>query len=244
MSAEAQPLLVIACGALARELGAIKRANGWRHLRIQCLDARLHNRPAAIPERLRQAIRRARGRHRRIFVAYADCGTCGGIDRVLAEEGGIERLPGAHCYQFFAGARRFEQLCEEEPGTFYLTDFLTRCFDRLVVEALQLDRHPALIQAFFGNYRRLVYLSQSQDAQLLAGARRAARFLGLDFQHVHVGCGALNARLETQLRLAGEQSADAADLLARAPASAKAAVASLTSPSAAAPAAAARVPAI
>ena len=244
MSAEAQPLLVIACGALARELGAIKRANGWRHLRIQCLDARLHNRPAAIPERLRQAIRRARGRHRRIFVAYADCGTCGGIDRVLAEEGGIERLPGAHCYQFFAGARRFEQLCEEEPGTFYLTDFLTRCFDRLVVEALQLDRHPALIQAFFGNYRRLVYLSQSQDAQLLAEARRAARFLGLDFQHVHVGCEALNARLEAQLRLAGEQSADAADLLARAPASAKAAVASPASPSAAAPAAAARVPAV
>lgn len=218
---------MIACGALGRELDAIKRAHGWRHLRIKCLDARLHNRPAAIPERLRQEIRRSRGRHRRIFVAYADCGTWGGIDRVLAEEGGIERLPGAHCYQFFAGPQRFEQLCEEEPGTFFLTDFLTRSFRRLVVEALQLDRRPELIQAFFGNYRRVVYLSQSQDAQLLAEARQAAHFLGLDFRHVHVGCAALNARLQAQLRSSGERSAADAGLLARAPASVAAASASL-----------------
>ena len=217
MRTEAQPLLVIACGALARELHSIKRANGWRHLRIKCLDARLHNRPAAIPGRLRQEIRRARGRYGRIFVAYADCGTYGGIDQVLAEEGGIERLPGLHCYQLFAGARRFEQLCQEEPGTFFLTDFLARCFDRLVVEALQLDRHPELIQAFFGNYRRLVYLSQSRDAQLLAKARRAAQFLGLEFRHVQAGCGALQAQLRAQIRKRSKP-VPALDLLARTPA--------------------------
>ena len=219
MRTEAQPLLVIACGALARELHSIKRANGWWHLRIKCLDARLHNRPAAIPGRLRQEIRRARGRFGRIFVAYADCGTYGGIDRVLAEEGGIERLPGLHCYQLFAGARRFEQLCQEEPGTFFLTDFLARCFDRLVVEALQLDRHPELIQAFFGNYRRLVYLSQSRDAQLLAKARQAAQFLGLEFRHVQAGCGALQAQLGAQIRKRSGP-APALDLLARTPATA------------------------
>lgn len=185
------PVLVIACGALGRELHAIRRANGWNHLRIRCLDPELHLRPAEIPPRLRAEIDRARGKYRRIFVGYADCGTYGGIDQVLADYPGVERLPGLHCYEFFAGAERFQRLADNEPGTFYLTDFLVRFFDRLVVETLQLDGHPELIDAFFGNYRRLTYLSQTRDPALLADARAAAARLGLEFTHIHTGYGAL-----------------------------------------------------
>ena len=189
------PVLVIACGALGRELHAIRCANGWDHLRIRCLDAELHLRPAQIAPRLRAEIAQARGQYRRIFIGYADCGSYGGIDRVLEDYPDVERLPGLHCYEFFAGAELFERLADDEPGTFYLTDFLVRFFDRLVVETLQLDGHPDLFDAFFGNYRRLVYLSQTRDPDLLAGARAAAARLGLEFAHVHTGYGALEARV-------------------------------------------------
>ena len=190
-----QPMLVIACGALARELHAIKLANGWSHMRIKCLDARLHHRPALIPDRLRTEIERARGAYQRIFIAYADCGTYGEIDRLLAGEQGVERLPGLHCYEFFAGPEQFRHLSDEEPGTFYLTDFLVRFFDRFVMGALMLDSHPELIEAFFGNYRRVVYLSQTRDAELLAAARQAADTLDLAFHHIHTGYGALQTSL-------------------------------------------------
>ena len=195
------PVLVIACGALGRELHAIRRANGWDHVRIRCLDAELHLRPAQIAPRLRAELARARDEHgprggyRRIFIGYADCGTYGAIDRVLEDFPGVERLPGLHCYEFFAGADLFERLADDEPGTFYLTDFLVRFFDRLVVDSLQLDRHPELFDDFFGNYRRLVYLSQTRDPELLAGARAAAARLGLAFTHMHTGYGALHARV-------------------------------------------------
>ena len=195
------PVLVIACGALGRELHAIRRANGWDHLKIRCLDPELHLRPAQIPPRLRTEIDRARGQYRRIFIGYADCGTYGEIDRVLDDYPGVERLPGLHCYEFYAGAERFERLADDEPGTFYLTDFLVRFFDRLVVETLQLDEHPELSDDFFGNYRRLTYLSQTRDSKLLAGARAAAARLGLEFTHVHTGYGALEPAV---VRVAGE----------------------------------------
>lgn len=189
-----QPVLVIACGALGREIVALKNRHGWQHLHMTCLDARLHNRPAAIPGRLRETIRRHRHDYERIFVAYADCGTAGGIDAVLAEEGAT-RLEGVHCYQIYAGSERFAALAEEEPGTFYLTDFLARHFERLVVEPLGLDRHPELFAAYFGNYRKLAYLSQTVDDELLDAARRAARSLGLEFSHVHCGYGGLASGL-------------------------------------------------
>ncbi len=205
-----EPVLVIACGALARELHALKQMNGWSHMRIKCIDARLHHRPSLIPARLRREIATARERYRRIFVAYADCGTYGEIDRVLAEQDGIERLPGLHCYEFFAGAAQFQRMGVEEPGTFYLTDFLARFFDRFVVGALMLDRHPELMQAFFGNYRRVVYLSQTRDAELLALARQAARKLDLAFQHVHCGYGALATSLAA-IASPGSAHADAGD---------------------------------
>ena len=190
-----ESVLVIACGALGRELHAIRRANGWDHLRIRCLDPALHLRPAEIAPRLRTELERVRGQYQRIFIGYADCGSYGGIDRVLADFPGVERLPGLHCYAVFAGPERIERWAADEPGTFYLTDFLVRSFDRLVVDALGLDRHPELLDAYFGNYRRLIYLSQTRDPVLLANAKAAATRLGLAFAHVHTGYGALETRV-------------------------------------------------
>jgi len=186
--------LLIACGALAKEIVEIIRVNGWEHVRIQCLPADLHNRPEKIPEAVRAKIHQARGHFDRIFIAYADCGSGGLLDKVLQEEG-VPRLPGAHCYQFYAGAKAFDALHEAEPGTFYLTDFLTRHFDRLVIESLGLDRHPELRDQYFGNYRKLVYLAQSEDAALEAKARGAAETLGLEFESRLTGFGELQSTL-------------------------------------------------
>lgn len=186
--------LLIACGALAKEIVEIIRANGWDHVRIQCLPAELHNRPEKIPEAVRAKIRQARGAFDRIFVAYADCGSGGLLDKVLEEEG-VPRLPGAHCYQFYAGSKAFEALHEAEPGTFYLTDFLTRHFDRLVIEALGLDRHPELRDQYFGNYRKLVYLAQTKDPALETKAREAAAMLKLEFESRLTGFGELESTL-------------------------------------------------
>lgn len=193
MASEA-PVLLIACGALAREIVALKRANGWSTLDVQCLPPELHNRPEQIPAAVRDAIRAGRATHERVFVAYADCGTGGLLDSVLAQEG-VERLPGAHCYQFFAGSQAFATLADEEPGTFYLTDFLVRHFERLVVAGLGLDRHPELTQEYFRNYRRLVYLVQARDEQLCAAARAAADRLGLDYEERETGYGELATQL-------------------------------------------------
>ena len=182
--------LLIACGALAREIKALIRANGWPHMDVACLPADLHNRPEKIPERVRTKIRAARGTYARVFVAYGDCGTGGLLDRMLEEEG-VERVAGAHCYEFYAGGDAFAALAEEEPGTFFLTDYLARHFERLVIEGLGLDRHPELLPQYFGNYRRLVYLAQTKDAGLEAMAEAAAERLGLGYEHRFVGFGTL-----------------------------------------------------
>ena len=187
-------VLVLACGALAHDIMAVLRANDWNHIDVQCLPADLHNTPAAIPDRVRAAIRKARGHHERIFVAYGDCGTGGQLDAVLRAEC-VERIAGAHCYEFLAGASEFQALAEEEPGTFYLTDFLARHFDRLVIKGLGIDRHPELMPVYFGNYRRCVFLSQTESPGLLQLARAAAARLQLEFQHRHVGRGRLDASL-------------------------------------------------
>jgi len=162
---------------------------------LACLPATLHNRPERIPELIRSRIRRARADgYDRIFVAYADCGTGGSLDRVLEAEG-VDRLAGAHCYEVFAGRAAFEALAEAEPGTFYLTDFLARNFERLVIRGLGLDRHPELQPLYFGNYRRLVYLAQTDDPALTALARRAASRLGLAFERRFTGLGDLATQL-------------------------------------------------
>jgi hypothetical protein len=186
--------LVIACGALAREIAALKRANGWELLEVRCLPAELHNRPERIAPAVRAEIRAQRERYAAVFVAYADCGTGGQLDAVLAEEG-VERLPGAHCYEFYAGGTAFAQLHEAEPGTFYLTDFLLRHFERLVIRPLGLDRHPELKDEYFRNYRRLVYLAQVESAASIAAARAIAARFGFEFEHRVTGYGELGTAL-------------------------------------------------
>jgi hypothetical protein len=187
-------VLVIGCGALARELVAVIDQAGLANVDLTCLPATLHNRPGGIPAAVRARIRAARPRYERIFIAYADCGTGGLLDRALADEG-VERLPGAHCYEVYAGADAFASISEEDPATFYLTDFLARNFDRLVIRGLGLDRHPELLPAYFGNYHRVVYLAQTDDPTLVAAARRAARRLGLAFELRRTGHGDLATAL-------------------------------------------------
>ena len=195
--ATAPKTLVIACGALAREYLAVVERNGWSNLEVTCLPAIWHNRPEKIPEGVRRKIRAARGRYERILVLYADCGTGGLLDQVLAEEG-VERIAGPHCYEFFAGTQAFEEMMEAEIGSFFLTDYMVRHFDRLIVQGLGLDRRPELRDAYFGNYRKLVYLSQVEDPRLLAKAKSAAERLGLAFEHRHTGYGGLEAFLAAQ----------------------------------------------
>ena len=188
--------LLIACGALARETLAAIEANGLRHVEVTCVSALLHNRPERIPEAVRAKIREHRAEYERIMVLYADCGTGGALDQVLAEEG-VERIGGPHCYAFYAGQEVFEALADAEPGTFYLTDFLTRQFDTLVIEGLGLDRHPELLSLYFGNYRRLIYLAQTEDPQLQAQAQAAAERLGLAYEYRFTGLGELAGFVRT-----------------------------------------------
>lgn len=187
-------VLVIACGALAREFLELQRLNGWQHVTLECLPAYLHNTPEKIPDALRAKLDEVKGRFDEIFVGYGDCGTGGLVDALLAEYD-VERLPGAHCYEFFAGSERFEELAEAELGTFYLTDFLTRHFDRLVYRVLGLDRHPELMQNYFGNYRRVLYLAQTKCPELEAKARECAERLGLEYHYHYTGLSQLESAL-------------------------------------------------
>ena len=186
--------LVIACGAIAREVIAVTRANRWSHVDVTCLPAELHNRPEKIPAAVQDKIRKYRADYDQVFVAYADCGTGGLLDKVLREEG-VERIAGAHCYEFYAGAKVFEQLAEQEIGTFYLTDFLLRHFDRLVIRGLGIDRHPQLLQEYFGHYRKLVYLAQAPQPDAYAQAQAAADRLGLVCEIKITGYGELASSL-------------------------------------------------
>ena len=193
--------LVIACGALAREIAAVVRQHGFKGIEVECLPAIWHNFPERIPGGVRAKIRaaRERGVAGRIFVAYGDCGTGGALDAVLEAEG-AERIPGAHCYEFFAGGAAFAALHDAEPGRLYLTDYLARNFERLIIRGLGIDRHPELEAMYFGNYRRLVHLAQTRDDALRAAAFAAARRLGLEFEHRFTGYGALEPFLERARR--------------------------------------------
>ena len=182
--------LVIACGALGRELVAVVAANKLAHISVTCLPAILHNRPQKIPAEVRRKIRAARGKYDEILCLYGDCGTGGELDRVLAQEG-VERIAGAHCYEFYASSPDFAAMMETEIGTFFLTDYLTRHFDRLIIKGLGLDRFPQLRDAYFQHYKRVVYLAQTDDPVLAAKARAAAACLGLDFEMRATGYGAI-----------------------------------------------------
>ena len=179
-------VMVIACGAIARELVRIRDLNGWDHVRFQCLPAKLHNTPGQIPGAVREMVDRMQPDYDALFVGYADCGTAGALDRAL-EGTGVERIPGAHCYEFFAGSEEFFGLADEEPGSFYLTDFLVRHFDRLVFRGLGLDRHPELAPSYFSNYRRVVYLAQTESSRLRDLAAAHAERLGLEFVYHYLG---------------------------------------------------------
>jgi len=190
--------VVIACSALLREIMAICRANDWTHLQAQCISAELHNHPDKIPGAVKELIDAAKQQglaSQQIFVAFGDCGTGGLLDRLLEEEG-VERIPGAHCYEFYSGAERFADFHDAEPGTFYLTDFLARHFDRLVIRGLGLDKNPEFEPLYFGNYRKLLYMAQVEDPQLKERAKAAAQRLGLEFVYHHVGHGDMESALE------------------------------------------------
>jgi len=193
-------LLVLACGAIAKEVLAVVRLNDWTgEVTLRCLPAQLHNTPQGIAGRVDAKLREAEAEGwdpGQILVAYGDCGTGGALDRVL-DEHGVGRLPGDHCYAFFAGVDAWLAMHDAEPRTFYLTDFLCRHFDRFVVKGLGLDRHPELLPAYFGNYVRLVYLAQRDDEALDATAREAAAYLGLTLEVRRGGYGDLAPALRT-----------------------------------------------
>jgi Protein of unknown function (DUF1638) len=191
-------LAVIACGALAKEILELKRLNGWV-FELTCVPAAIHNRPQDIPEAVEKKIIEAKAKGQSVYVAFADCGTGGQLDTVLSNYG-VERLPGAHCYEFYSGTQVFLEMMEQELGTFFLTDFLARHFEALVIKGLAIDRHPELKAMYFGHYKRLIYLAQSHDPDLLSRAQAAANTLGLEFEHRYTGFG----NLETSLGVANE----------------------------------------
>jgi len=192
-------ILVITCAAVAREVNEIKKLGQWARMDLQSISADLHATPEKIPRAVADKIDQARDTYDHIFVAYGDCGTSGELDKVL-EERGVSRLPGAHCYDFLAGHETYARLQEEELGTFYLTDFLARHFDRLVIGTLGLDRHPELMSAYFGNYTRLVYLAQTDSDELTGMAQRAANKLGLRFERIFTGTGEMLPALDAAMQ--------------------------------------------
>ncbi len=198
-------ILVITCAAIAREVNELKKLGQWSQMDLQAISVDLHARPEKIPAAVADKIDQARDRYDHIFVAYGDCGTSGELDRVL-EQRNVKRLPGAHCYDFLAGRDSYRQMQDEEPGTFYLTDFLTQHFQRLVIEILGIDRHPELLGMYFGNYTCLVYLAQTNSEALTEQARAAAEQLGLRFERVFTGMGEMVPELDAAMREAMWQS--------------------------------------
>ncbi|MCA0941033.1 DUF1638 domain-containing protein [Salipiger pacificus] len=202
-------ILLIACGALAREILAVTRQSGLEHLDLICLPAKLHNTPEHIPDAVRAAVTRHRASYPKIKLLYADCGT-GGRLAALCDALGIEMLPGAHCYALFDGVGRFA--ARGEMTSFYLTDFLVRQFDAFVWRPLGLDRHPELRDLYFGNYRSLVHLAQVEDAATADLAAEHAARLGLAFERRLTGYGDLGASLETWARPGGERGSAPRDI--------------------------------
>jgi hypothetical protein len=185
---DAPRTLLICCGAIANEIVTLVRENGWDHMRIRCLPAHLHQTPERIPQAVRGLIEAGRAWADTILVLYADCGTGGRLDQVLAEEG-VERIDGTHCYEVYTGLDSYAELLKAEPGSFFLTDFLARHFERLVVKGLGIDRYPKLRDMYFGKYRKVVYLAQTRDPELRAKAEAVAANLGLAFETRYTGYG-------------------------------------------------------
>ncbi len=185
-----KPLLLLACGALAREIVDVISANNWQHIEVQCFPAKWHNTPDLIVPAVRTRLREVKHGYQRVFVLYGDCGTGGQLDAMLKEEG-VERIDGPHCYSFFSGNATFKAKQDEEFTAFYLTDYLVRQFDKLMWEGLGLDRHPELLTDYFQHYTKVVYLAQVKDAGLEGKAEAAAKKLGLAYEYRFTGYGDL-----------------------------------------------------
>jgi Protein of unknown function (DUF1638) len=183
--------LLIACGALSHEIVDLIETNRWTHLDVACLPAKLHHTPNLIPDAIRAKIKELRGRHEKIYVLYGDCGTGGLLDKVLEEEGDIERIAGPHCFSFFMGNDAFKVQSEQELGTFYLTDYFCKHFDKFVWEALGLDRRVDMVSFVFANYTKLVFMPQTKDAALELKARDIAARLNLEYEYRFCGYGLL-----------------------------------------------------
>ena len=182
--------LILACGALARELLDVARLHELDGVTVDCLPAALHNTPKKIPDAIRSRLDEVRDDYDRILIGYADCGTGGLLDDICATEG-VERLPGAHCYQFFAGSDRFDAMHRDDPTAFYLTDYLAKHFQRLIMGGLGIEAHPELLAMYFGNYTKLIYLAQTNNAEIEAKAQQAATDLGLEYLRIDTGYGEL-----------------------------------------------------
>ena len=193
--ARAGRILLIACGALAHDILALKAANGWDHLDLQCLPAKLHLWPDRITPAVEAAVAEAREAYDSIFVVYADCGT-GGVLQAACDRLGVAMVEGPHCYAFFEGNAEFLARSETEFTAFYLTDFLVRQFDAFVWKPMGLDRHPGLRDMYFGNYTKLVYQAQVDDPALDAKAKDCAARLGLEYERRFTGYGDLAVALE------------------------------------------------
>lgn len=189
-------VLIIACGALAREILDLIKANNWQHMDLTCLPANLHLYPDKICDAVEQAVAKHRDNYGQIFLAYADCGT-GGQLFDLCKKLGVEMVKGPHCYSFFEGVDVFAERTEDQIDAFYLTDFLVRQFDAFVWKPLGLDRHPELRDMYFGNYKTLVYQAQIEDPNLTEKARDCAARLGLEFEHRFTGYGDLKTAMQS-----------------------------------------------
>ena len=189
-------VLILACGALAREILELNQINQWNAFDLHCIPAKYHNYPDKIPGLVREELRRFKLEYEKIFVAFGDCGTGGLLDKVLEEEA-VDRLPGAHCYAFFAGIEQFDDLQEEELGSFYFTDFFVRHFENIMIKPYGLD-NPVIKDMMFNNYKRVVYLAQSPTPELQQQAKKHAQHLGLDYIYRFTGYGELEKKL-TQL---------------------------------------------
>ncbi len=182
--------LVIACGALAKEITVLTTQLDT-FVELVCLPAGFHNHPEKIVPGLEAVLRDKAQLYERVLIGYGDCGTGGQIDKLISSYPNVTRLPGAHCYAFYSGLNRFDEMVEEEIGTFFLTDYLVRQFDTIIMKGMGLDRHPEWIKIYFKNYKKLVYISQTKDSSLIAKSKEAALRLGLSYENRHVGYGAL-----------------------------------------------------
>jgi len=193
--------LIIACGALAREILALIKLNNWTHMALTCLPAKLHLYPEKITDAVEAAVIKHRADYQHIFIAYADCGT-GGLLLEKCKELGVQMIEGPHCYSFFEGNDVFAKSSDNEITAFYLTDFLVKQFDAFVWKPMGLDRHPDLRDMYFGNYTKLVYQAQVNDPALDAKAEQVAQQMGLPLERRFTGYGDLEVALAQQSKTA------------------------------------------